>query len=135
MEKILAAMTLEKSSIIAGQHALNLAKRINAPVTFLLIERQNDQNKCHKKEVEEMIYQLLNQNNSCCPPADFYSCVGDYTKQLIKFVSQLKTTIVVLAAPSETRVSKNIYKDFMEKLHHRLNCKIEVVQRKNNYKD
>ncbi len=135
MEKILAGMTLESSSLWAGIHALNLAKRINAHVSFLLVTAQEQIDPAEKDqesgdETVSGIEALIDEGRAEGVVVNYYRACGDFAGELIHFVRQNKITLLVIASPGETDIHGVAFKDFLEKLHHRLNCRMEVVQMK-----
>jgi len=128
MERILAAMTPDNSSIRACIHALNLAKRINAHVFFLVltdsvlkapVSQHSGENFMNRIET------LIEQGRADGVPLEYYRADGDHASQLVDFVKQNKITLLVIAAGSDAGDE-----EFIRKLHHRLDCRIEVVQMK-----
>ncbi len=132
MERILAGMTPDNSSIWAGIHAMNLAKRINAHVSFLLVDNTGSSDPppaaAEKKDAIERIETLIEEGRSEQVPLEYYRAEGDYAGILVDFVHEHRITLLVVAAPAEKDARGGDFKTFIEELHHRLNCRIEVVQ-------
>ena len=138
MERILVGMAPNDGSLWAGIHALNLAKRINAKVSFLLIvdpgagadggteadtERQ-------KTSMMKRLGTLIEQGREEGIAVDYFIAHGQFDKELIQFVKDNKTTMLVVGLPLDPDVSSGNPREFIEKLRHRIRCRIEVVQEK-----
>lgn len=135
MEKILAGMTLEPSSLWAGIHALNLAKRMKAHVSLLLVIQPGQDNTAshHQGVADPMtdrIKAMIDEGRDEGIALNYYQAIGDYAGELIHFIQHNKITLLVIASPGENDVHEADFKEFLEKLHHRLNCRIEVVHMK-----
>jgi nucleotide-binding universal stress UspA family protein len=135
MENILAGMNPEPSSLWAGIHALNLAKRIKAHVSFLLVI-PTDRGKATSppdRDVEtamNKIQTLIDEGRADGVPLDYYQAHGDYAGELIRHIQQNRITLLVIASPGESDAQETDFKEFLDKLHHRLTCRIEVVHMK-----
>jgi len=130
MEKILAAMMIDENSALAGIHALNLAKRINAHLSFLLIEHPSGEDEDEIVRMNEKIISLLQNGRSENLNVDMFCSRGDYADELIKFALEEKVTMVIIAPPSIIKCSKIVFDEFIEKLHHRLNCRMDIVHKR-----
>ena len=133
MERILAGMTPDNSSIWAGIHAMNLAKRINAHVSFLLVVDSDKTDStlpdtALRKTAVDRIETFIEEGRSDGISLEYYRADGDFATILIDFVREHRITLLVIAAPSEPDIHESDFKTFVERLHHRLNCRIEVVQ-------
>jgi nucleotide-binding universal stress UspA family protein len=143
MEKILAAMDPVQPHLFAGIHALNLAKRINAKVLFLLIlpdkQNQSEEQVDYKKEalLKKKVEALLEEARSDGIAVDYYLAYGNYESELVSFVHENKVTLLVVESPvggGQPRVGggqpREAFGEFLNKLRHRINCRIEVVNQK-----
>jgi nucleotide-binding universal stress UspA family protein len=135
MENILAAMSPEPSSLWAGIHALNLAKRIKAHVSFLLVipparGHATSQSERDAETNTGKIQALIDEGRADGVPLDYYQAHGDYASELIRHIQQNRITLLVIASPAESDAQEVDFKEFLEKLHHRLTCRIEVVHMK-----
>jgi nucleotide-binding universal stress UspA family protein len=137
MERILVAMDPVRTQLFAGNHALHLAKRISAKVHFLLIfpysstgERleQNSDESAMKKKVDAVIDEARCEGIK----VDYYITYGDYENELVSFVQENHITILVLEYPYPRSDAAGVYKDFLDKLRHRIDCRIEVVNVKSD---
>ena len=136
MEKILVGMNPAQTLSLAGVHALNLANRINAKVSFLLVfpsppkqsgkpvEKQSEATA--KKKVEALIEKARSDGIL----VDYYLTYGDYENELVSFAQQNKVTLLVVETTGRQGNSKQNTKALLEKLRHRINCRIEVVNEK-----
>jgi len=136
MERILVGMDPEGISRWAGVYALNLAKRIQAKVSFLLVidpatQRvnpaiSNEAEASVKENLEALVEEGLSEGIS----VDYYMTYGQYETELISFIKQNQISILVLGSPAEQRAAAGNFKHFLEKIRHRVDCRIEVVHEK-----
>lgn len=135
MENILAGMSPEPSSLWAGIHALNLAKRIAAHVSFLLVIPPVRGNAAPLPEqavqsAMDKIKTLIDDGRADGVALEYYQAHGDYASELIRHIQHNRITLLVIAAPGGTDAPGTGFKEFLEKLHHRLTCRIEIVHMK-----
>ena len=136
MERILVAMDPEQIQNFAGIHALNLAKRISAKVFFLLVLplpprsgaqlNESDSEMAARSRVEGLIREARADGIS----VDYYTAYGDYEREMVNFVQENKVTLLVIESQAGPNDSTEAYKEFLENLRHRINCRIEVVNEK-----
>jgi nucleotide-binding universal stress UspA family protein len=137
MERILVGMDPVSASLWAGLHALSLAKRINASVCFLFVldpETPSDTGKMHKNpevEVKKRVGQFAEQAQAEKIVVDYYVTEGNYENELIRLIQEKRITLLVLGAPSGRGVATVRFSTFLERIRHRVNCRIEVVHEKN----
>ena len=55
---------------------------------------------------------------------------GNYESELVSFVQENKITLLVVESSSERGESRELFREFLDKLRHRINCRIEVVNEK-----
>jgi nucleotide-binding universal stress UspA family protein len=136
MERILVGMAPDDGSLWAGIHALNLAKRINAKVSFLLIvdpgadrgtEADNEQ---QKTSMMKRLGTLIEQGRAEGITVDYFIAHGKFDKELVQFIKDNKTTMLVVGLPLNPDISSGNSRELIEKLRHRIHCRIEVVQEK-----
>lgn len=136
MERILVGMDPEGNSVWAGIHALNLAKRINAKVTFLLViepgtdERKENLRKEQETSMMKRLGALVEQGRSEGIKVDSFVIYGAYDKELVRFIKENKITMLVVGLPSDPKGSSGQFADLLEKVRHRIDCRIEVVNQK-----
>ena len=136
MERILVTMDPAQTHLFAGIHALNLAKRINAKVIFLLvfppapdpsgIPAGENTEAALKRRVEALIDDARSEGI----PVDYYAAYGDYESELIGFVQENKVSLLVVQYPAGPHETAEAFRNFLDKLRHRINCRIEVVNEK-----
>jgi nucleotide-binding universal stress UspA family protein len=137
MERILVGMASDGGSLWAGIHALNLAKRINAKVSFLLVidpeadkegtQAVKDQG---KTSMMKRLGTLIEQGRAEGITVDYFITHGKFDKELVQFIKDNKTTMLVVGLPLDSDVSSGNFRELIEKLRHRIDCRIEVVQEK-----
>jgi Universal stress protein family len=135
MEKILVVMGPARPQLSAGIHALNLARRINAKVLFLLVfpspsKSVKTAEKKNEAAVKKSAQALIEEARSDGIAVDYYLTHGDYESELVSFVQEQKITLLIVEFPAGQGDSMEASKDFLEKLRHRINCRIEVVNDK-----
>ena len=137
MERILVGMAPENGSLWAGIHALNLAKRINARVSFLLVIDSETEtgpqaaDEQRKASMMKRLGTLIEQGRAEGIAVDYFIAHGKFDKELVQFIKDNKTTMLVVGLPLDPDVSSGNPREFIEKLRHRIHCRIEVVQEKN----
>ena len=136
MEKILVGLYPGKTSLWAAVHALNLSKRINARLFFLLVidpeAKGSDQSLMRQIEasVKSSLESLIEEGISDGIPVDYYITYGQYVNELVKFVKENKITMLVVGSPTPQEVRIDDFEDLLEKIRHRIDCRIEVVHEK-----
>lgn len=139
MEKILVAMDPLRPHFFAGIHALNLAKRISAKVSFLLVfppPIYPDVDRTHRENqasVKKNAQALIEEARSEGLAVDYYTTYGNYENELVTFVQENKVTLLIVESTDGQGESTDIHKHFLNKLRHRINCRIEVVIKKPNH--
>jgi nucleotide-binding universal stress UspA family protein len=136
MEKILVGLSPGKTSLWAAVHALNLSKRIKARLYFLLVinpaAKEPDQGLVRQAEVSmrSSLESLIEEGISDGIPVD-YITYGQYDNELVKFVKENKITMLVVGSPTPQNGRFEDFEDLLEKIRHRIDCRIEVVHEKN----
>ncbi len=136
MEKILVGMNPVSASSWAGLHALSLAKRINAKVCFLFVVEPkttshgeytyNDAEIEAKRRMEYFVEKAQAERIA----VDHYVTEGDYESELIRFIQEKKISMLVLGTPGGHAVAPARFAAFLERIRHRIDCRIEVVHEK-----
>ena len=136
MEKILVAMDPVKTKFHACTHALNLAKRIKAKVLFLLVFSMpaREIKKFLKEEiaapVKRRLDSFIEEGRSDGIEVDYYLVYGDFENEIVSFIQENRITLLVIESPAEGEQLAEDFKFFLEKIRHRINCRIEVVNEK-----
>ena len=63
-------------------------------------------------------------------PVDYYITYGQYDNELVKFVKENKITMLVVGSPTSQGGRLEDFDDLLEKIRHRIDCRIEVVHEK-----
>ncbi len=136
MEKILVAMDLQRTSFCAAIHALNLAKRINAKVFFLLVLSPGMQreNEAPEEQIEisvkKRLESFIEEGRADGIAVEYYLVHGNYEREIIGFIRENRISLWVVGSPAEQGCSAETFNSFLEKMRHRINCRIEVVNEK-----
>ena len=136
MEKILVAVDPAKTKYHACTHALNLAKRIKAKVLFLLVFSMSasEMKKFLKEEIaapfKRKLDSFIEEGRSEGIEVDYYLVYGDFENEIVSFIQENRITLLVVESPAEQGHLAEDFKFFLEKIRHRINCRIEVVNEK-----
>jgi len=137
MEKILVGLYPGKTSLWAAVHALNLSKRINARIYLLLVldpeSKGTEESLVRKVEasMKSNLESLIEKGISDGIRVNYYISYGQYDNELVKFVKQNKITMLVVGSPTPQDGCFEDFEDLIEKIRHRIDCRIEVVHEKN----
>lgn len=136
MEKILVGLYPGKTSLWAAVHALNLSTRIKSRLFFLLVIDPSEKGKDERvmcpmaASMKSSLDSLVEEGISDGIPVDYYITYGQYDNELVKFVKENRISILVIGFPP---CQQGRFKDFdnlLEKIRHRIDCRIEVVHEK-----
>ena len=125
MENILVAVGPQHPNTWAALHAVALARRMKARVNFLLVLAPGEEGDAgvqapYRQELEEFIRQLRSEGLM----VDYYISQGDYEEELVRFVEEHGVSLLVMDSPGKGR-GESV--SLVEKIRHRVNCRIEVV--------
>jgi len=141
MEKILVAIDPVRTSFCAGIHALYLAKRIKATVSFLLVFSKSTK-EIYPSLAEEIEVSVKKKLGSLIEEArfdgiqvDYYLAYGKYESEVVSFIQENKITLLVVESPTDQGALSKSCKHFLDKIRHRINCRIEVVHEKRGISD
>lgn len=136
MEKILVGLDPGKTSLWAAVHALNLAKRIQARLYFLLViepatkESEEGLKRQIEASMKASLESLIEEGISDGIPVDYYITYGQYDNELVKFVKENRISMLVVGSPNPQDGHLEDFDDLLEKIRHRIDCRIEVVHEK-----
>jgi len=136
VKKILAALDPIATHFNAGVHALSLAKRINAKVLFLLVyppsAKQSGQSleDASEASVKQKLAALIEEARADGISVDYYVAHGHFEDELVHFVHENKITLLVVEALPGRESTDGT--GFLDKIRHRIDCLIEVVNEKPN---
>ena len=137
MERILVGLDTAEGSLWSGIHALNLAKRIDAKVSFLLVidpdidkhkKALQDQRKAH---MSKSLGALIEQGRDEGISVDYFVTYGKFDVEIVKFIKENRITMLVVGLPADQKGSSGHFSELLEKVRHRIDCRIEVVHEKN----
>jgi len=134
MERILVGIHRGAANFWASVHALNLAKRIGARLFFLLVvDLQSSagtetymSDYSLKKDIESFLEEGRKQGVS----VEYYLTYGKYETELINFIENQHIDLLVMEAPPRNSESSKHFAECLEKIQHRINCRIELVYEK-----
>lgn len=135
MENILVAINPAESRCYAGVHAVNLAKRIQARVVFLLVYPPIDGATPPSGEdrvdvsMNKSLSALIEEARSDGISVECYVARDPFEKEIVSFVKENRITLLVVESPNK-RIPGDEAGDFLNKIRHRINCPIEVVNEK-----
>ena len=130
MERILVAVGPHNPNLWSVVHAMGLAKRMKARVSFLLVQEPDPQGSekgrraPNRRELEGLIDQARSEGLT----VDYYVSQGSYEDELARFAKEHKVTMLVIDQPLEHGAASMDSAKFIEKIRHRVDCRIEVVQ-------
>lgn len=135
MERILVGMDASETTLWAVIHAINLAKRIKARVSILVVnhpEAARPGREKHRRELtavsKQRLESLIEESRSQGLLVDYYVTEGLYEPELIRFIRENGTTLLVVGFPAIRRAGTPAeFEGFLERIRHRINCRIEVV--------
>jgi nucleotide-binding universal stress UspA family protein len=136
MVNILAAMDPAETHFNAGVHAINLAKRIKAKVLFLLVyppnSRRTARSAGHPAEaaVDKRLAPLIEEARADDITVEYYVAYGHFENELVSFVRKNKISLLVLESLPERDALHGGGKALLDKIRHRIDCLIEVVNEK-----
>lgn len=136
MERILVGLDTAEGSLWSGIHALNLAKRIDAKVSFLLVI-DTDIDRCKaalqdqwKAHMTKSLGALIEQGRDEGIAVDYFVTYGKFDVEIVKFIRENRITMLVVGLPVDQKGSSGDFAARLEKVRHRIDCRIEVVHEK-----
>ncbi|MBW1735984.1 MAG: universal stress protein [Deltaproteobacteria bacterium] len=137
MKRILVGIDSRRPGLWACIHAMSLAKRMGACVSFLLVGNvkgvipAEDAAEEGINLLREKLEGMIEKGRSEDISVDFYITHGDFEKELLKFIRENRVTLLVLQAPGDGKTASQEFSDFLEKISRRIDCRIEVVYERN----
>jgi nucleotide-binding universal stress UspA family protein len=136
MERILVAMDVRQSNLEGVHRAIQLASRIDATVTILLVSDQNEPSN-HQDIFQELqgsvrkrLELLMEMGRADGVEVNFYMSRGDYREELIRFAQHNQISLVVFALPRTGQQATDEFHQWLAGIRHRISCRIELVQEK-----
>lgn len=138
MNRILVAVETGHHSVSAAVYALNLAQRIQAQISFLLIDHPGDGVDAmamatgDEFTVQKQLQSLLSDSSR---PDDvqvsFYVGNGSYESELIDFVQQNKISLLIVGFPaSGQQDGAGRFLERLMNIKQQINCRIMIVSEK-----
>jgi len=138
MNRILVAVETGHTSVSAVVYALNLAERIQAQISFLLIDGHDDEMAATAAEtsdefnVQKQLQSLIsNSSRSDGVQMSFYVADGSYESELVNFVEQNRISLLIVGFPALGQQEGAAR--FLERLmsiKQKINCRIMIVSEK-----
>jgi len=136
MERILVGMDVRQSNLEGVHRAIQLASRIDATVTILLVSDQNDPS-THQEILQELgdavrkrLELLMEMGRADGVEVNFYVARGDYREEVIRFTQHNQISLVVFGLPKAGQQSADEFHQWLAGIRHRISCRIELVQEK-----
>jgi len=137
MERILVVLQTAEGNIWSAIHALNLARRIKAKVSFLFVidsdvdKGEQASQEQWKADMMKSLEARIEQGRSEGISVNYFAMYGNIDIELVKFIKENRITILVLGLPGDQKGSFGNFTELLEKVRHKVDCRIEVVQEKN----
>ncbi|RJX29151.1 MAG: universal stress protein [Desulfurivibrio sp.] len=137
MNRILVAVETGHHSVSAAVYALNLAQRIQAKISILLIDQPGDGVDAMTMATnDEFTVQKLQALLSDCSRRDgvqvsFYVGNGSYESELVNFVQQNNISLLVVGFPaSGQQDGAGRFLERLMNIKQKINCRIMIVSEK-----
>ena len=129
MERILVGVGPQTQKLWAAVHAVGLARRMQARVSFLLVLEPGPGGKGEisppqRRELESLIDQVRSEGL----PVEYYISQGSFEEELVRFTKEHRVTMLVIDQPTARGGAGHESTTLLEKIRHRVDCRIEVVQ-------
>ena len=138
MERILVGLDVRQSNLEGVHRAMQLATRIDAKVTVLLVSSLVNPSAPQdillefENAVRKRLELLIEKGRADGVEVEFYMTQGNYREEVIRFTQQHPITLLVLALPKTGQQAVEEFKQWLAGIRHRINCRIELVQEKGN---
>ena len=138
MERILVGLDVRQSNLEGVHRAMQLATRIDARVTVLLVSSLVNPSAPQdillefENAVRKRLELLIEKGRADGVEVEFYMTQGNYREEVIRFTQQHPITLLVLALPKTGQQAVEEFNQWLAGIRHRINCRIELVQEKGN---
>jgi len=138
MNRILVAVEIGHPSVSAAVYALNLAQRIQAQISFLLIDHSGEGIDATEGEtndeftVQKQLLTLISDSSrSDGAKVNFYVGNGQYESELVNFVQENKISLLIVSfpAPGQQEDAGRFLERLMN-IKQKINCRIMIVSEK-----
>lgn len=132
MERILVGIDSQETDLAPGIHAVNLAKRIQAKVFFLLVNQPGAQKPDSGKEnLVSRLERLISHARSEGLPVEYFVSEGPFESETIRFIQENAVNLLVVGQPRNGgETSQRKFHRTLENIRLRVDCRIEVVNQR-----
>jgi len=136
MERILVGLDVRQSNLEGVHRAIQLAARIDAKVSVLLVSSLVNPSAPQEilQEFENAVRRrlelLIEKGRADGVEVEFYMTQGNYREEVVRFTQQNPITLLVLALPKTGQQAVDEFHEWLAGMRHRINCRIELVQEK-----
>jgi len=136
MERILVGLDVRQSNLEGVHRAIQLAARIDAKVSVLLVSSLVSPSAPQEilQEFENAVRRrlelLIEKGRADGVEVEFYMTQGNYREEVVRFTQQNPITLLVLALPKTGQQAVDEFHEWLAGMRHRINCRIELVQEK-----
>jgi K+-sensing histidine kinase KdpD len=138
MNRILVAVESGHASVSAAVYAFNLAQRIQAQISFLLIDSQGDEIDATPREsndeftLPKQLQSLIgNSSRRDGVKVNFYVASGPFEAELINFVQQNRISLLIVGFPAPDRQEEaGRFLERLTSINQQINCRIMFVSEK-----
>ena len=136
MERILVGLDVRQSNLEGVHRAIQLAARIDAKVSVLLVSSLVNPSAPQEilQELENAVRKrlelLIEKGRADGVEVEFYMTQGNYREEVVRFTQQNPITLLVLALPKTGQQAVDEFHEWLAGMRHRINCRIELVQEK-----
>lgn len=136
MERILVGLDVRQSNLEGVHRAIQLAARIDAKVSVLLVSSlvnpaaPQEILQEFENAVRKRLELLIEKGRADGVEVEFYMTQGNYREEVVRFTQQNPITLLVLALPKTGQQAVDEFHEWLAGMRHRINCRIELVQEK-----
>ena len=126
MERILVGVGPQTSKLWAALHAVGLARRMQARVSFLLVLEPGATVWLAPPKRQDL-ERLIDQVRAEGLPVEYFISQGSFEEELVRFTKEHRVTMLVIDQPTAQSGDGHDSTTLLEKIRHRVDCRIEVV--------
>jgi K+-sensing histidine kinase KdpD len=138
MNRILVAVETGHPSVSAAVYALNLAQRIQAQISFLLIDHPGDEIDASEGEpndeftLQKQLLSLISDSSrGDGVKVNFYVGNGPYESELVNFVQQNKISLLIVGFPAPGQQERaGRFLERLMNIKQKINCRIMIASEK-----
>jgi len=138
MNRILVAVETGHPSVSAAVYALNLAQRIQAQISFLLIDHPGDEIDASEGEpndeftLQKQLLSLISDSSrGDGVKVNFYVGNEPYESELVNFVQQNKISLLIVGFPAPSQQERaGRFLERLMNIKQKINCRIMIASEK-----